>query len=81
MKNVFYLLAIMFLDENGKAGNQNVYIHIIGNNFILSEVVSRICRDFGFQKVTVLYRTEVTEQEFEVNRVASKELCCFVYPK
>lgn len=80
-KNVFYLLAIMFVNENGKVGHQNVYVNVKGSEFILSEVVARFCQDYGFQKVTVLFRTEVTEQEFEVNRVASKELCCFVYPK
>lgn len=80
MKNVFYLLAIMFVNEYGKVGHQNVYVNVKGSEFILSEVVDRLCQDYGFQKVTVLYRTEVTETEFWANHTANKELCCFVYP-
>lgn len=79
-KNVFYLLAIMFVNENGKVGHQNVYVNVKRGEFILSEVVARLCQDYGFQKVTVLYRTEVTETEFWANRTVNKELCCFVYP-
>ena len=60
------------MNEYGKVGHQNVYVNVKGSEFILSEVVARLCQDYGFQKVTVLFRTEVTEQEFEVNRVASK---------
>lgn len=78
MKNICYLLATMFLNENGKTGHQNVYVNVKGSEFILSEVVDRLCQDYGFQKVTVLYRTEVTETEFWANCAANKELCCFV---
>lgn len=59
-------------------GRQNVYVNVKGDEFILSKVVNRICQDYGFQKLTVLYRTEVTETEFWVNRTANPELCCFV---
>mgnify|MGYP006871094976 FL=1 len=68
------------MNEYGKVGHQNVYVNVKGSEFILSEV-ARLCQDYGFQKVTVLYRTEVTETEFWANRTANKELCCFVYPK
>lgn len=57
-------------------GRQNVYVNVKGDEFILSKVVNRICQDYGFQKLTVLYRTEVTE--FWANRTANPELCCFV---
>lgn len=77
MKNICYLLVIMFLNENGKTGHQNVYVNVKGG-FILSKVANRICQDYGFQKVVVLYRTEVTETEFWANRTANPELCCFV---
>lgn len=77
MKNICYLLVTMFLDENGKTGHQNVYVNVKGG-FILSKVANRICQDYGFQKVVVLYRTEVTETEFWANRTANPELCCFV---
>lgn len=77
MKNICYLLVTMFLNENGKAGHQNVYVNVKGE-FILSKVANRICQDYGFQKLTVLYRTEVTETEFWANRTANPELCCFV---
>lgn len=59
-------------------GRQNVYVNVKGDEFILSKVVNRICQDYGFQKLTVLYRTEVTETEFWANRTANPELCCFV---
>lgn len=52
-KNVFYLLAIMFVNEYGKVGHQNVYVNVKESEFILSEVVARLCQDYGFQKVTV----------------------------
>lgn len=81
MKNICYLLATMFLNENGKTGHQNVYVNVKGSEFILSEVVARICQDYGFQKVVVLYRTEVTKTEFEANFAENPEICCFVYPK
>jgi hypothetical protein len=77
MKNICYLLVTMFLNENGKTGHQNVYVNVKGG-FILSKVANRICQDYGFQKVVVLYRTEVTETEFWANRTANPELCCFV---
>lgn len=77
MKNICYLLVTMFLNENGKTGHQNVYVNVKGG-FILSKVANRICQDYGFQKVVVLYRTEVTETEFWANRTANSELCCFV---
>ena len=77
MKNICYLLVIMFLNENGKTGHQNVYVNVKGG-FILSKVANRICQDYGFQKVVVLYRTEVTETEFWANHTANPELCCFV---
>ena len=77
MKNICYLLVIMFLNENGKTEHQNVYVNVKGG-FILSKVANRICQDYGFQKVVVLYRTEVTETEFWANRTANPELCCFV---
>ena len=59
-------------------GRQNVYVNVKGDEFILSKVVNRICQDYGFQKLTVLYRTEVTETEVWANRTANPELCCFV---
>lgn len=61
-------------------GRQNVYVNVKGDEFILSKVVNRICQDYGFQKLTVLYRTEVTKTKFEANFVENSELCCFVYP-
>lgn len=76
-KNVFYLLAIMFVNENGKVGHQNVYVNVKRGEFILSEVVDRLCQDYGFQKVTVLYRTEVTKMEFEANFAENPEICCY----
>ncbi len=80
MKNICYLLTILFLNRDGMVGRQNVYVNVKGDEFILSEVVARLCQDYGFQKVTVLYRTEATETEFWANCTANKELCCFVYP-
>lgn len=62
-------------------GHQNVYVNVKGDEFILSKAVARLCQDYGFQKVTVLYRTEVTKAEFEANFVENPEICCFVYPK
>ena len=62
-------------------GRQNVYVNVKGDEFILSKVVNRICQDYGFQKVVVLYRTEVTKTEFEANFAENPEICCFVYPK
>lgn len=62
-------------------GHQNVYVNVKGGEFILSKVVNRICQDYGFQKLTVLYRTEVTKPEFEANFVENPEICCIVYPK
>lgn len=59
-------------------GRQNVYVNVKGDEFILSKVVNRICQDYGFQKLTVLYRTEVTKTKFEANFVENSELCCFV---
>ena len=78
MKNICYLLTILFLTRDGMVGRQNVYVNVKGDEFILSKVVNRICQDYGFQKLTVLYRTEVTETEFWANRTANPELCCFV---
>lgn len=52
MKNIYYLLVTMFLNENGKTGHQNVYVSVKGK-FILSKVANRICQDYGFQKVVV----------------------------
>ena len=80
MKNICYLLVAMFLNENGKTVHQNVYVSVKGE-FILSKVANRICQDYGFQKVVVLYRTEVTKTEFEANFAENPEICCFVYPK
>jgi hypothetical protein len=81
MKNICYLLAIMFLNKDGMVGHQNVYVNVKGDEFILSKVVARLCQDYGFQKVTVLYRTEVAKTEFEANFAENPEICCFVYPK
>lgn len=71
-------MTILFLNRDGMVGRQNVYVNVKGDEFILSKVVNRICQDYGFQKLTVLYRTEVTETEFWANRTANPELCCFV---
>lgn len=76
MKNICYLLATMFLNENGKTGHQNVYVSVKGK-FILSKVANCICQDYGFQKVVVLYRTEVTKMEFEANFAENPEICCY----
>lgn len=78
MKNICYLLTILFLNRDGMVGRQNVYVNVKGDEFILSKVVNRICQDYGFQKLTVLYRTEVTKTKFEANFVENPELCCFV---
>lgn len=77
MKNICYLLTILFLNRDGMVGRQNVYVSVKGK-FILSKVANRICQDYGFQKLTVLYRTEVTKTKFEANFVENPELCCFV---
>jgi hypothetical protein len=57
-------------------GHQNVYVSVKGK-FILSKVANRICQDYGFQKVVVLYRTEVTKMEFEANFAENPEICCY----
>lgn len=49
MKNICYLLATMFLNENGKTGHQNVYVSVKGK-FILSKVANRICPRLWFSK-------------------------------
>lgn len=77
MKRNCYLLAIMFLDKNNKKGFQNVYVNVKGE-FILLKVVARICQDYRCQVVTILSRTEVTEQEFMVNEHNNFEVCCYV---
>lgn len=53
MKNICYLLTILFLNRDGMVGRQNVYVNVKGDEFILSKVVNRICQDYGFQKLTV----------------------------
>ena len=65
------------MNEYGKVGHQNVYVNVKGSEFILSEVVARLCQDYGFQKVVVLYRTEVTKMEFEANFAENPEICCY----
>lgn len=77
MKRNCYLLAILFL-ENGKKGHQNVYVSVNGE-FILSKVVDRICQDYGYQKVTIMSRIEVTDQEFVMNQTLNHAVCCFVF--
>lgn len=74
MKKTCYLLAILFMDASSK-GHQNVYVRVTGE-FILSEVVAHICQEYGYQKVTVMSRIEVTEQEFVMNRIHNPEVCC-----
>lgn len=80
MKNICYLLATMFLNENGKTGHQNVYVSVKGK-FILSKVANRICQDYGFQKVVVLYRTEVTKMELKQTLLKIQRYVVIVYPK
>lgn len=77
MKKTYYLLAIMFLDKNNVKGYHNIYVNVKGE-FILSKVTARICRDYGYQKVTVTYRTEVSFNEFAANQLHNSELCCYV---
>lgn len=74
MKENYYLLAILFTNTSSK-GYQNVYVKVTGE-FILSEVVAHICQEYGYQKVTVMSRIEVTEQEFVMNQTHNPEVCC-----
>lgn len=74
MKENYYLLAILFTNTSSK-GYQNVYVSVKGE-FILSEVVAHICQEYGYQKVTVMSRIEVTEQEFVINQTHNSEICC-----
>lgn len=65
------------LDKRKKKNRHvNVYVSVKGK-FILSKVVNRICQDYGFQKVVVLYRTEATKMEFEANFAENPEICCY----
>lgn len=74
MKESYYLLAILFTNTSSK-GYQNVYASVKGE-FILSEVVAHICQEYGYQKVTVMSRIEITEQEFAMNKQHNPEVCC-----
>ena len=74
MKESYYLLAVLFMNTGSK-GYQNVYVKVTGE-FILSEVVAHICQEYGYQKVTVMSRIEVTEQEFVINQTHNPEICC-----
>lgn len=75
MKENCYLLAIILFTNTSSKGYQNVYVKVTGE-FILSEVAAHICQEYGYQKVTVMSRIEVTEKEFVMNQIHNSEVCC-----
>lgn len=44
MKNICYLLATMFLNENGKTGHQNVYVSVKGKIYTVKGCQSYLSR-------------------------------------